>query len=251
MDIDDTLTTRGKLVPEAFTALASLRAAGLVVIPVTGRPAGWCDLIARQWPVDAVIGENGAFAFYERDGSLHRLVHPSVRDDPPRTRLDAVRAEILDSVPGARVSKDQAYRLYDLAIDFCEEPPNLGLESAEQIREIFEAHGACAKISSIHVNGWFGDYDKLAMTRQLAHELFTVDADTLRDTFVFVGDSPNDAPMFDFFTRSIGVANVRRFSDRISHPPKYVSKREGGEGFSEIAGVILAQHPRERDGSLG
>lgn len=242
MDIDDTLTVAGKLVPAAFQALADLAAAGMLVIPVTGRPAGWCDLIARQWPVSAVIGENGAFAFYEdSEARLQHFFHPSVDIQATRARLDAIRDAVLDAVDGARVSKDQPFRMFDLAIDFREEPPDLGLDAAEQIKRVFEAHGARAKVSSIHVNGWFGDYDKLSMAREYLSGRYGLGAATIRDRFVFVGDSPNDAPMFEFFPRSVGVANVRRFLDRIAHPPTFVTEREGGEGFAEFARLLLDQ----------
>ena len=63
MDIDDTITTESRLTSDVFLAIEKLTAAGLSVVPITGRPAGWCDMIARMWPVDAVIGENGAFYF--------------------------------------------------------------------------------------------------------------------------------------------------------------------------------------------
>ena len=97
-----------------------------------------------------------------------------------------------------------------------------------------------AKVSSIHVNGWFGSYDKLAMTRTLLAEEFGIDLDAEREQFVFVGDSPNDAPMFAFFPHSVGVANVRAFADRIATPPEYVTQREAGAGFAELAAFLLA-----------
>ncbi|MEO1171184.1 MAG: HAD-IIB family hydrolase [Myxococcota bacterium] len=239
MDIDDTLTEGGKLVPAAFQALSDLSSAGLLVIPVTGRPAGWCDLIARQWPVDAVIGENGAFAFYEAEQRLQHFFHPAIDPERARAQLDTVRDAILSSVNGARVSKDQPYRLFDLAIDFREEPPDLGLAAAEQIRAIFEACGARAKVSSIHVNGWFGDYDKLSMTQEFLRSRYGYPSETIRDRFVFVGDSPNDGPMFEFFPLAVGVANVRRFADQLAHAPAFVTESEGGTGFAEVTRVLL------------
>ncbi|MEM6730347.1 MAG: HAD-IIB family hydrolase, partial [Myxococcota bacterium] len=246
MDIDDTLTLGGKLDPEAFRALAELQRAGFLVVPVTGRPAGWCDLIARQWPVSGVIGENGAFAFYEHGGTLKQLFHPLVLGSTGadtladvRARLDQVRDTILERVPGSRVAKDQPYRLFDLAIDFREEAPDLGLEAAERIRAVFEEFGAHAKVSSIHVNGWFGDYDKLSMSALYGTEVLGVDLAPERERFVFVGDSPNDAPMFEFFPHSVGVANVRRFEGRLAAEPTYVTRAEGGAGFAEVAHALL------------
>jgi len=241
MDIDDTLTSEGKLTATAYTALWRLKAEGLRVVPVTGRPAGWCDLIARQWPVDGVVGENGALAFYEVDGRLQRIEHPEVAGTDAQERLAKVRDRILAEVPGTRVAKDQPYRLYDLAVDFCEEPPDLGLETAEVIHGIFTRMGACAKISSIHVNGWFGDYDKLSMVKILAERLWQVDIADARDTYVFCGDSPNDAPMFEFFPHACAVANIKPFveQNKISHTPRYITKAPGGEGFAEWVDILL------------
>lgn len=239
-DIDDTLTTHGKLGAEAYAALWRLRAAGLRVVPVTGRPAGWCDLIARQWPVDAVIGENGALVFYEVAGRLERLVHPAVADPSVKAKLAAVERAVLAEVPGSRVAKDQAYRVYDLAIDFREEAPDLGFAAAERIRAIFARHGATAKVSSIHVNGWFGDYDKLSMVRHAARALWHEELDAERDRYLFVGDSPNDEPMFAYFPRTVGVANVRHFAASMAHRPTYVTPSEGGAGFTELVDRLLA-----------
>ena len=236
-DIDDTMTKGGKLPPEAYAALWRLSDSGIKVIPVTGRPAGWCDLIVRQWPVDAVIGENGAFVFYLEGGHLKKLNHPSVVEEEIRRKLDDVREAVLSQVEDSRVAGDQPYRLFDLAIDFCEEPPDLGLEGAEKIKAVCETFGAEAKISSIHVNTWFGDYDKLSMARYLLKTLWGVE--DFRKKAVFCGDSPNDEPMFSAFPLSCGVANIRDFSHLLKHPPAFVSEKSHGSGFSEIVDTLL------------
>jgi len=115
----------------------------------------------------------------------------------------------------------------------------LPMTEVEKIVRIFEHAGARAKISSIHVNGWFGDYDKLAMTRLFFREQFDRDLAVVRDKVVFVGDSPNDEPMFAYFTHAVGVANVRDFVDHMKHPPTWVTQREGGFGFAEMVAVLL------------
>jgi HAD superfamily hydrolase (TIGR01484 family) len=242
-DIDETLSTAGHLTAEAYAALAALRNAGLLVVPVTGRPAGWCDHIARFWPVDAVVGENGAFWMW-RDSNAGKLRTRFVQTDGERAegrrRLEAVRAEILRDVPGAGIASDQPYRLADLAIDFCEDVPPLPLAKVERIVAIFEAHGARAKISSIHVNGWFGDYDKLTTTKAMLTELFGVDAEAERAAFVFAGDSPNDAPMFGFFPNAVGMANVTDFAGAMPLLPSWMTKARSGAGFVELAKALLA-----------
>jgi len=241
-DIDDTITTHGHLTPEAYAALARLRAAGRLVIPITGRPAGWCDHIARMWPVDAVVGENGALAM-RYDRARRRLVRRFVADEATRAanraRLRAIAARILATVPGSALASDQQYREADLAIDFCEDVAPLPRDAVDRIVALMEAEGMTAKVSSIHVNGWFGQYDKLAMTRTLLAEDFGIDLDAQRARFVFAGDSPNDAPMFAYFPNAVGVANVRAFADRIATLPAYVTQAEAGAGFVELADFLL------------
>ena len=242
-DIDDTITTHGQLTPDAYAALARLRAAGLLVIPITGRPAGWCDHIARMWPVDAVVGENGAF-YMRYDAPRRKLVKRFLVDDAERAadrvKLRVIGENILRAVPGAALASDQHYRESDLAIDFCEDVAPLPRAEVDRIVAMMEAEGMTAKVSSIHVNGWFGRYDKLGMTRTLMAEVFATDLDASRERFVFVGDSPNDAPMFAFFPNAVGVANVRAFLDRIGTPPAYVTTAGGGAGFAELAAFLLS-----------
>ncbi len=241
-DIDDTLTDDGRLTARAYAALERLQAAGLKIVPVTGRPAGWCDLIARFWPVDGVVGENGAFYFtYQRAGRrmlrcFWKMPHQRAED---RRRLDALAAHILAEVPGAAIASDQAYREADLAIDWREDVAPLPAEAVARIVLMFEAAGARARVSSIHVNGWFGDYDKLAMTLRLLRERFDLDADAAAGQVLFVGDSPNDAPMFAYFPNSVGVANVRDFEGRLAAEPAWVTAAFGGAGFAELTARIL------------
>jgi HAD superfamily hydrolase (TIGR01484 family) len=242
-DIDDTLSTRGKIASLAYQALERLTHAGKIVIPVTGRPAGWCDHIARMWPVDAVIGENGAF-YMRYDRKTRKLVRRFAMTEEERVarraKLAAIGAEIVREVRGATVASDQPYRECDLAIDYCEDVPPLARADVDRIVQLMQARGLTAKVSSIHVNGWFGAYDKLAMTRTLLHEAYAVDLDAERERFAFAGDSPNDAPMFAFFPYAVGVANVRPFLDRIETPPAYVTCGEAGQGFAELADFLLA-----------
>ncbi len=243
LDIDETITTGGLLTAEAYTALESLKTAGLVVAPITGRPAGWCDHIARMWPVDGVVGENGAFYFrydHEQRRMQRRYLLSDAERRSNRERLEAVKHSILSQVPGAAISADQPYREADLAIDFCEDVEPLSEEAVQRIVALFEQAGATAKVSSIHVNGWFGVYDKLTMTRTFMRECFGVDLDTSRESFTFIGDSPNDSPMFEYFPNSIGVANVARFVGRLRATPAFVTKKPSGAGFAEAAARLLS-----------
>jgi len=244
-DIDDTLTTAGKLGAQAYTALEALQRAGLRVIPVTGRPAGWCDHIARMWPVDGVIGENGAFyMWHDQDSGKLRTRHlldPAGRADNA-ARMAQVRQRILREVPGCALASDQFCRQYDLAIDFCEDVPALAPDQIDRIVQIMEQAGMTARISSIHVNGWFGDYDKLSMAKLMMQERYGIDLDDAaqRSRCVFAGDSPNDAPMFAYFPLSVGVANVFNFFERLPHPPHFITRQACGAGFAELAQHLLS-----------
>lgn len=241
-DIDDTVTTEGLLTASAYAALEELQRAGFLVIPVTGRPAGWCDHIARMWPVDAIVGENGAFYFrydHERRKMLQHFWATPEELKRNRAKLDAIEKEVLESVPGSALASDQAYRLADLAIDFCEDVPALPETDIDRIVAIFERHSAQAKVSSIHVNGWFGDYNKLSMAKTLLKDVFGMDWEEAKNAVVYAGDSPNDEPMFAAFPLSVGVANIHAFEHRLKHKPAYIAKGHSGDGFAELATLLL------------
>lgn len=238
LDIDETLSTRGKLTAEAYGALWRLKQAGYRVVPVTGRPAGWCDMIARFWPVDAVVGENGAFSFFMHEGRRERLTTPGAARDP-RPEIERLGAKVRERFPHASWASDQAYREYDLAIDFCEDVPAWQRAEVEELVRLCEHQGAHAKVSSIHVNAWFGDYDKY---RGLTHLLSSFPGGALprSEEWLFIGDSPNDEPLFARFGASVGVANLREFSDRLKSPPRWITQAESGAGFCEMADRLVS-----------
>ena len=227
----------------AMAAMENLQTDGIYVVPVTGRPAGWCDHIARMWPVDGVVGENGAFYFcYDRSQKkmIRRYWKSKTDREMDRKRLEQLKTHILQKVPGCAISADQSFREADLAIDFCEDVPTLALDAVEEIARLFEQAGATAKISSIHVNGWFGDYDKLSMTRLMFEEIFNVNLDQVKNKVMYLGDSPNDSPMFEFFRHSVGVANLRKFERLMPCKPRWITEKEGGYGFAEMVKFLLS-----------
>jgi len=243
-DIDDTLTTEGRLDPPAFAALATAKEAGLRVIPVTGRPAGWADHIARFWPVDGVVAENGGLWFYMNGGSLQRRFHqPLAIRDKNRQALTALSEQILKQVSGTALASDQPYRELDLAIDFCEDVPALPEASIDAIVSQFENAGAICKVSSIHVNGWYGDFDKWTGCVQFIRDRYDERLEEDLERYVYFGDSANDEPMFQRFALSIGVANVVRFLPRMTHHPAFLCTQEGGLGFAEgIEHILNCRH---------
>ena len=248
-DIDGTMTLNGRLPAIAYRAMEQLQSAGLLVVPVTGRPAGWCDHIARFWPVAAVVGENGAFYFrydHQRKRMIRAWAREAAQREHVRSRLTEIGVEILREVPGTALATDQRYREADLAIDWCEDVPALAPAQVQRVVELLHGYGLTVKVSSIHVNAWFGAYDKLTMTRRLMREQFGIDLDKERDAMAFVGDSPNDEPMFAFFPNSVAVANIAQFADAIEHRPAYITRGAEGAGFAELARLILARRRAAR-----
>jgi len=245
-DIDGTLTGPAGRVPAAvFTALEQLRSAGLTVVPVTGRPAGWCDLIARTWPVDGVIGENGGLYFRrlvtpQGERMLRVFAQlPEVRAKN-RQRLDALAGAILTAHPGAALASDQHYRELDIAVDFCEDVERLPEEEIQQIVDSLRLEGCQVKLSNIHVNAWFGTHDKAAMCLRYGADCWSWDlTGDDRNRCMFFGDSPNDAPLFALFPLSVGVANVADMQDKISTLPTFITDGAGAAGFVEGALRLL------------
>lgn len=243
-DIDDTLTTDGAITPDALQALGALRAAGLHVIPITGRPVGWSEPFALGWPVDAIVAENGAVALRRVDGpGGPTLAKTYQQDGPTRTanhaRMQEVLAQVEREVPGALRATDSPGRETDIAIDHSEFT-QLPQDAIDAAVERMRAAGMNATVSSIHINGWFGAHNKLEGARWIVRELFGRDLDAEIGRWVYVGDSTNDQLMFQHFAHSVGVANIARFVPQLAHLPRYVTEGERGAGFSQVAQHILA-----------
>ena len=249
-DIDDTLSTDGVVPPATVQSLADLKAAGLHVIPITGRPVGWSEPFARTWPVDAIVPENGAVALVHGKNGLQPapvLADPLSKlyqqDASTRaanyTRMQRVAQRVLREVPGARLAQDSPGRETDIAIDhseFAHLPP----DAIAQAVRIMQAEGMTATVSSIHINGWYGDHNKLDGARWIVRTLLGRELDAEIHRWVYVGDSTNDQLMFGHFVHSVGVANIRRFEAELAHKPRYITLGERGEGFIEVADALLA-----------
>lgn len=239
-DIDDTLTTDGAITPDALQALASLKAAGLHVVPITGRPVGWSEPFAQSWPVDSIVAENGAVGLVHETGQALRKLYQQVATTRSANfaRMQTVLTQIEQSIPGALRSQDSAGRETDIAIDHSEFT-HLPQAAIEQVVRIMQAAGMTATVSSIHINGWYGEHSKLSGARWIVQQLWGRDLDAEMDRWVYVGDSTNDQIMFEHFAHSVGVANIQRFAAQLTHPPRYVTPSERGAGFAEVAKCIL------------
>ena len=244
-DIDDTLTTAGAITPEALQALADLKAAGLPVIAITGRPMGWSEPFARAWPLDAIVAENGAVALF-RSGEALKIEY--AQDEATRRanalRLAHVAARIQREVPGATHARDSAGRVTDIAIDHAEFT-QLPAAQIEQVVALMRQEGMNATVSSIHINGWFGTHDKLSGARWIVQRLLgrDLDAEGEGEHWVYVGDSTNDQLMFGHFANSVGVANLLDFAAELTVWPSFITQRPRGAGFAEVAAALLPPLP--------
>jgi HAD superfamily hydrolase (TIGR01484 family) len=262
-DIDDTLTTDGAITADALQALHDLKAAGLHVIAITGRPVGWSEEFVLSWPVDAIVAENGAVALtaqvrqhghidlsrkVEKIGTFPTSMFNSLLlktyqlDISTRqnnfVRMQQILARIEREVPGAQRSTDSVGRETDIAIDhseFTHLPP----ERIAQVVHIMQSEGMHATVSSIHINAWFGDHNKLQGARWIVRQLLNRDLDTEIDRWAYIGDSTNDQLMFEAFTHSVGVANIARFVPLLAHLPRYVTVGERGAGFTQFCDALL------------
>ncbi len=246
-DVDDTLTWHGKLPAETYTALATLQQAGITVVPVTGASAGWCDCIVRTWPIDSIIGENGAFIMQRNQQGKLSYIHvlPESIRAKNWQQLQALKQDVLNQFDCARQTADQSFRINDIAFDVGQEV-TIERSDAIKIAEYCKSKGANAKISSIHINVWLGDYDKSSTaTKWLSHNGIE------SDKAIFIGDSPNDDVMFSSFTTTVGVANVIPFLDELHTNPTYVTEEPGGYGFVELANAVIEENPTSEKSGPG
>jgi HAD superfamily hydrolase (TIGR01484 family) len=256
-DIDDTLTTHGAITPDTLQALADLKAAGLHVIPITGRPVGWAESFAKTWPVDALVAENGGVAWVAQEnvknscqnGMQPAYLLPKVLSKTYQNnaliraensvKMTKIAALVTSKIQGVEVSKDSAGRETDLAFDY-NEFANLSPEIVQQVVELLQSQGMETSVSSIHIHGCFGHFDKWTGAQWIVRELFQRELAAELDKWVFVGDSGNDQAMFQHFTHSVGVANIRRFESQLPHLPRYITPSERGAGFAEVVKMLLS-----------
>lgn len=239
-DIDDTLTHDGAITPDALQALGNLKAAGLSVVAITGRPVGWSLPFVNTWPIDAIVAENGAVALLpQADGQIEKRYQQDAAARAANfARMQAVLARIEREIPGAARATDSPGRETDIAIDHSEFV-QLSDATVAQVVALMRGEGMHATVSSIHINGWYGDNDKLEGARWITRELWDRRLDDEMDRWAYVGDSTNDQLMFRSFAHSIGVANVARFVPQLEHLPRYVTLGERGTGFAEAARAVL------------
>jgi HAD superfamily hydrolase (TIGR01484 family) len=240
-DIDDTLTTDGAITPDALQALHNLKAQGLMVIPITGRPVGWSIPFASTWPVDAMVAENGAVALLH-NAQINQVSKIYQQDLATRTQnfqeMQRIAKRVLKEIPGTVMAQDSPGRETDIAFDHSEFH-HLSQDQIQQVLKLLKEEGMTATVSSIHINAWFGDHNKWHGAQWILKELTGRDLKQEIDRWVYVGDSTNDQVMFEHFTHSVGVANIRRFEKELKHLPCFIAQQERGAGFAELGSLLI------------
>ncbi len=241
-DIDDTLTRDGAIEPAALDALRRLAGAHVPVIAITGRGAGWSEPFARAWPLAAIVAENGAVLLHREGGKLRREFVESPARRGANTRcLAACAKAVLAEVRGATLASDSAGRLTDIAVDHAEFA-HLDAQQIDAVVAVMHRHGLSASVSSIHVNGWIGAHTKWSGASWAVAKCFGLPLDPL--AWAYVGDSGNDAVMFEHLPLGVGVANIAPYLPRMSARPRWITAGERGAGFAEFADRLLAARQR-------
>lgn len=244
-DVDDTITLDGKLTVEALGALWKLEAAGIKTICVTGGSTGWADSYLRQWPIESVVSESGAIGLFKRDGKYCKWVHCSIDELTYEKKKANLIKTVLDEVPEARLSSDQFSRIYDVAFDHGTEQPKLSEDIINKIENICKKCGASTAISSIHINAWFGKYNKKIGTFDFMREVYKENEKSLKECSVYIGDAPNDQVMFEAFPLSFAPVNIYDKEEELIHKPTFVAKGKGGLGFSQIIDEIIEKNQKK------
>jgi len=241
-DIDDTITNNGLLPASSLNQIWKLHNAGIKVVLITGRPAGWCDYFSRMWPIDGVIGENGAFyySFDRKHSNFERVYYLTEKERiENRKKLNKIRERVLTEVPSCGIASDQDFRLFDLAIDFCEDVSRISDNDFNKILKILKEEKAIYKVSSIHINCWYGDYNKVSCLRKYLKDRAGKSINEMQDKIFFTGDSPNDEPIFQEMKHTGAVANINNFLGQMDFYPSYVASKNTSDGFKEIVDIIL------------
>jgi len=239
-DLDDTLLTHGRLTREAFDALNDLADAKLALVAVTGRPAGWGEVLARQWPVLGVVSENGAVLSWREGDAIHRsLLDSDAPQGLPRERVLPIVEQLRREIPGLVYADDNAARITDVTLDVGERE-KVAPEVIARARSFLHAAGLRTILSSVHLHATFEGDDKASGAMRMLRERLGWDAGVSRARAAFVGDSENDSACFCAFRATFGVANVARWVPRLSLPPRFVTAAPMGKGFAELAKALLS-----------
>lgn len=231
-DVDDTITKNGKLHPAALKALWDLKNSGRTIILVTGGSVGWADAYLRQWPVDAVITESGAVMIcLSKEGEVIHVTNPAINRDAVLKK----RAELLKVTSGLKFSSDQPARVFDVAYDKKKMDPM----EVKVLKNTLSIMGANYAESSIHINAWFGDYDKKKAVKHFFQGPLEMKEDYYLEHSLYLGDSFNDQPLFGYIPTSIGMHTVQDQREKFDILPTYITEGGPGDGFCEVTKALV------------
>jgi len=243
-DVDDTLTWEGKLPAETLLALDKLNEAGVNIVPVTGACAGWCDQMARLWPVHGVIGENGAFWMQKNaQGFTSREMTPITKMRQQQSELIGQLDLLLENYPDVTYAYDQQFRFCDVAINLSQDREPLAeavcdelLNKVKQLK--VDGQSVNAALSSIHLNVWVGNHSKRLTAEKYLLENGAIKS-IIENEISYIGDSQNDESMFAWLPLTFGVNNIINVLPKLTAKPAYLTEKNGGYGFVELAEIIL------------
>lgn len=239
-DVDDTVTRDGRLELDAFAAMWRAKRAGLKLVAVTGRPLGWTDVIARHWPVDLAIGENGAgWAWMESGRFRTDYFDNEEARNQQREQLARIQQSLATQLPEVRLAGDSDARRCDLAFDAYEEA-HLSENTVAQTVDLIRSHGTTSFVSSVHIHAVPGSWDKARGCVRAMERVFGENLDQTQAAWWFVGDSGNDAAAFSYFDNSVGVANVADHLGRLPVLPRYVTRGDRGLGYAELLDALVS-----------
>lgn len=239
-DMDGTLTEAGKFTAELLKALEALQRAEIQVWIVTGRSAGWVSGLAAYLPVAGAIAENGGLTYTGSSGQPH-LLAPIPDLSHHRLKLAQTFQQLQTQFPQLQTSDDNPFRITDWTF----ENPGFCPADLQQMTEICQAQGWGFTYSAVQCHILPLNQNKAAGLSSVLRQLqFTP------DQILTVGDSPNDASLFDpsLFPCSAGVANVRAYLDQLRDAPTYITEAAEGAGFCELANLLLATRSPEAQG---
>lgn len=233
-DVDDTITRDGKLYPRVLDAVYRAKCSGRSIILVTGGSTGWADGYIRQWPVDAVIAESGAvFLCHNRDGSINSLINPAIKQDEVMQK----RRKLIEYTAPYPFSSDQCVRIFDIAYDKAGMSPS----EIKALKNILVMFGASWAESSIHINAWFGNYSKKSALKHFMENALGIKEEEYLERGIYMGDSFNDQPLFEYFPLSIGMHTVEDNRDKFTSLPAYITKGTSGEGWVEMVDSLVEE----------
>ncbi|MBN1646779.1 MAG: HAD-IIB family hydrolase [Spirochaetales bacterium] len=238
-DIDGTLTDSGRLTAETYASLWRLSRAGYHIVPVSGGGAGTAIYAIQAWPIDAIVTESGAIAYYRQDNEIKTFYHPEAGKNTRNSLRESMLREFRDRIPEFKLARDQFSRIFDIAVDYHEAKPYFNECDIAEVFAIAGKYGARVRQSSIHLNVYFGNYDKLDTIKRIFPLVFGIELDEWLHSCLYIGDAPNDQEMFRYFPVSAGVKNILKYADILEHKPKYIAESSCGEGFTEIADLLL------------